>query len=135
MHATAVSPDRTLLVSLEYDEPLKVALQTALEETGLATAWLIGHGALREATLATYDQDHLEAVPIDLDEPLEMPLLLGSVGKHTNLHATLARASGQSLAGRLEAATVFGGEALLWGFAESLDREPDPATGLPSLRS
>jgi hypothetical protein len=138
MHFREVTPERTLLVEFAYDESLAAELAAFAEAAGLESAWVLGSGALRGAELAVYDQDALVSETVAYDEPLEMPLVTGTIAAggdspDVGLQAVLARPSGQALAGRLESATVFGGQALVWGLAESLDRERDPDTGMDRL--
>jgi hypothetical protein len=134
MRFQEVSPDRTLLVDLAYDEPLHAELAALVEAADLESAWILGSGAVREAELASYDQDDFEFEAVRFDEPLELPVFAGTVtAEAVQVRAVLSRPSGQALAGRLDSATVFGGEALVWGFEEPLEREPDEATGLDRL--
>ncbi|MDZ7849960.1 MAG: PPC domain-containing DNA-binding protein [Halodesulfurarchaeum sp.] len=137
MHAREVSPDRTLLVEFAYDESLRSELRAFADAAEIESAWVLGTGALRSAELAVYDQDDLESRLVSYDEPLEMPLFTGTVTTgdtpDVQLQAVLARPSGQALAGRLDSATVFFGQALVWTFEESLDRERDPDTGMDRL--
>ncbi|MFP4530955.1 MAG: PPC domain-containing DNA-binding protein [Halodesulfurarchaeum sp.] len=135
MHFREVTPDRTLLVELAYDEPLRAELRAFADAAAIESAWVLGTGALRSAELAVYDQDALEYGTVAYDEPLEMPLFAATIGTENgaptaSARAVLARPSGQALAGRLESATVFGGEAIVWAFEESLDRTPSAQTGM-----
>ena len=138
MRFQEVTQERTLLVELGYDESLASELLSLAEAADLGTAWLLGTGAVREAELAIYDQDELVPIGVTVDEPLAMPVFTGTITttgetRNVRIHGVLARQSGQALAGRIEAATVFGGEAVVWGFAESFDRTPDDATGMARL--
>lgn len=134
MRFQEVTPDRTLLVELAYDEPLAGELRALAEAADLGTAWILGAGALRGAELGAYDQDEYALDTVSYDEPLAMPLFQATVAAEdqpdVRIHAVLARPSGQALAGRVTDATVFGGEALVWGFEESIARETDAATGM-----
>ncbi|MFB6110777.1 MAG: PPC domain-containing DNA-binding protein [Halodesulfurarchaeum sp.] len=134
MRFQEVSPDRTLLVELAFDEPLLAELAALVEAADLESAWVLGSGAVREAALASYDQDDFAVESVHFAEPLEMPAFTGTVtAEDRRVRAVLSRPSGQALAGRLDSATVFGGEALVWGFEEPLKRERDEATGLDRL--
>ena len=69
------------------------------------------------------------------DEPLEVAACVGNVSlldgePFAHTHAVLSRRSGQSLAGHLNAGTVFAGEVYLRAFAEPLEREHDTITDL-----
>ncbi|AOW79262.1 hypothetical protein HTSR_0052 [Halodesulfurarchaeum formicicum] len=135
MRFQEVSPDRTLLVDLAYDESLLAELEAAVTQADLESAWMLGSGAVRELELTVYDQDAFAADAVAFDEPLEMPVFTGTVttGPEIAVQGVFSRPSGQAVAGRIESATVYGGEALLWGFEESLDRDHDDATGLDRL--
>ncbi|MFB6086353.1 MAG: PPC domain-containing DNA-binding protein [Halodesulfurarchaeum sp.] len=135
MHFREVTPERTLLVELAYDESLAAELRAFAEAAGLQSAWVLGSGALRTAELAVYDQDEFDPEAVAFDEPLEMPVFAATIGTGdetptVSARAVLARPSGQALAGRLESATVFGGEAVVWAFEESLERTPAEETGM-----
>jgi len=135
MRFQEVHPERTLLVELAFDESLSGELLSLAEAADLDTAWVLGTGALRDAELGIYDQDDYALETVQYDEPLEMPLFaatLATAGEapFVQVQAVLARPSGQALAGRVTDATVFGGEALVWGFEESIPRETDAATGM-----
>jgi hypothetical protein len=72
---------------------------------------------------------------VRFDEPLEVAACVGNVAdlegeRFAHTHAVLSRPSGQSLAGHLNAATVFAGEAYLRAFDEPLERSHDGATDL-----
>jgi predicted DNA-binding protein with PD1-like motif len=138
MHAQEVTPERTLLVDLEYDESLSSELAAVAESADLESAWVLGTGAVREAQVAVYDQNEFTAESVAFDEPLELPVFTGPItttdeSPASQVQGVLARPSGQALAGRIESATVFGGTAIVWGLAESLSRDPDPATGVDRL--
>lgn len=135
MRFQEVRPERTLLVELAFDEPLSGELLALAEAADLETAWVLGTGALRNAELGIYDQDDYALETVRYDEPLEMPLFAATVAtagdsSSVQIQAVLARPSGQALAGCVTEATVFGGEALVWGFEESIARETDAATGM-----
>ncbi len=138
MHFQEVTPERTMLVELAYDEPLASELAAFAEAAGLESAWVLGTGAVRDVELAVYDQDELAERSVSLDEPLAMPLFTGTVTTagetpQAHLHGVFARPSGQALAGRLSSATVFGAEAMVWELAESIERETDETTGMHAL--
>jgi hypothetical protein len=153
MHYQAVTVDRTLLVTLEYGADLAGELAAAADAADVASAWFVGWGAVEDAELAYYDQDAFEWETVTFEEPLSMPLLMGSVSREAGVNegadesgegdgpgdpaatvtAVFSRPSGQAVAGRVERATVFGGEAVVQGFAEPLSREPDDATGMERL--
>ncbi|MFW6384123.1 MAG: PPC domain-containing DNA-binding protein [Halodesulfurarchaeum sp.] len=138
MRFQEVEPARPLLVDFDYDAGLRAELRSAVRAAGVETAWVTGTGALREAEIGVYDQDDYEVHTVRYDEPLEMPGFAGTIttdgdGIDVQVRGVLARPSGQALAGRLVSATVFGGQALVRGFEEPIDRETDAATGMDRL--
>jgi len=138
MRFQEVGPARPLLVDFAYDEELLAELRSFATAAAVQTAWVVGTGALREAEIGVYDQDDYEVHTVSYDEPLELPLFAGTIttgdGDPTvQLRGVLARPSGQALAGQLVSATVFGGEAAVWDYEASIDRETDAATGMDRL--
>lgn len=190
MHYTAVTADQTLLVTLEYGADLAAELEAAATEADLASAWVVGWGAVEDAELAYFDQDAFAMESVTFEEPLSMPFFTGTVGwaagstmrssedlgaddqrqgssqmpsgsngdsdektETGNVEGTepgspedtdagglqarmtgaLSRPSGQALAGRIERATVFGGQAIMRGFEDELTYKRDDATGMERL--
>lgn len=80
MHYAAVTPDQTLLVTLEYGADLAAELEAAATEADLASAWAVGWGAVEDAELSYYDQDAFAMESVRFEEPLSMPFVSGTVG-------------------------------------------------------
>jgi hypothetical protein len=92
-------------------------------------------GAVQDAEVWFYDQAEKEYLSVQFDEPLEVAACVGNVAlldgePFAHTHAVLSRRSGQSLAGHLNAGTVFAGEVYLRAFEEPLAREHDDVTDL-----
>jgi len=133
MHAREVTGGREFVARLAYGEDWveEIAALAAAEDVG--AGWFVATGAVEDAELAYYDQDDFAYVTATYEEPLEVASCTGTVAlvdgaPEAAVHAVLSRPSGQSVAGRLSAATVFDGELYLRAFADSLDREPDAAS-------
>ncbi len=138
MDYQAVTPSQTLLVTLEYGAPLAGELEAAAAEADLASAWVAGSGAVEDVEIGFYDQDAFERESVTFDEPLQMPVVAGTIaetgdGPSAAVSAVFARPSGQAISGTVEAATVFGGEMLVQGFEEPLSRQVDDASGMELL--
>lgn len=186
MHYAAVTPDQTLLVTLEYGADLAAEIEAAASEADLASAWVVGWGAVEDAELAYYDQDAFAMDAVAFEEPLSMPFVSGTVGRtagdssgenggssektetgsvgeratgsaeesstgnaedtatgsaedtdagglRASLTGVFSRPSGQSLAGQVERATVFGGQVMVQGFEDELTYERDDATAMERL--
>ena len=138
MHFQAVTVGQTLLARLDHGESLLAELAALAEEADIESAWFVGSGAVQDADLSIFDQDEFEAETVSFDEPLEMPVLTGTItqgddGPEILARAVLARPSGQAIAGTLESATVFGVEVSVQTFEDALDRETDEATDMPLL--
>ncbi|WP_254807751.1 PPC domain-containing DNA-binding protein [Natronosalvus amylolyticus] len=108
------------------------ALATAVEADA---AWFSALGAVQDAEVWFYDQETLEYEPVTFDEPLEVASCVGNVSlldgeRFAHTHAVLSRRDGTSLAGHLNAATVFAGEVYMRTFEESLERAHDETTDL-----
>ncbi|WP_254864371.1 PPC domain-containing DNA-binding protein [Halovivax gelatinilyticus] len=108
------------------------ALAGAVEADG---AWFTALGAVQDAELWFYDQEDLSYEPITFDEPLEVASCVGNVSildgeRFAHTHAVLSRPDGETVAGHLNAATVFAGEVYLRAFDASLERAHDERTDL-----
>mgnify|MGYP000504203174 CR=1 FL=1 len=135
MQSREVSTEREFLLRLEHDADWRRQVEAFADEEGIDAGWFFGLGAVKDADLLFYDQDDREYQSVEFDEPLEVAACLGNVADldgdlFAHTHAVLSRRSGQSLAGHLDAATVFTGEVYLREFAESLPREHDRVTDL-----
>ena len=138
MDYQAVTPSRTLVVTLEYGAPLAGELEAAATEADLASAWVAGSGAVEDVELAIYDQDAFERETVSFEEPLQMPFATGTIadtedGPEAAVSGVFARPSGQAVAGMVADATVFGGEMVVQGFEEPLSRQKDDASGMELL--
>lgn len=138
MDYQAVTPSRTLVVTLEYGEPLSGELEAAAAEADLASAWVAGSGAVEDVELAIDDQDAFERETVTFEEPLQMPFATGTIaagsdGPEAAISGVFARPSGQAIAGMVTDATVFGGEMIVQGFDERLSRQVDDASGMELL--
>ncbi|PSQ10908.1 DNA-binding protein, partial [Halobacteriales archaeon QS_7_68_65] len=80
-------------------------------------------------------QDEKEYDAIAFDEPLEVAACVGNVSwldgeRFAHTHAVCSREDGSTIAGHLNAGTVFAGELYLREFDAHLEREHDPTTDL-----
>jgi len=127
--------------SAEYVARLETGADWRGEIEALARAedveagWFWALGAVQDAELWFYDQDRTEYESVTFDEPLEVAACIGNVADlegevFAHTHAVCSRRSGQTLAGHLNAGTVFAGEVYLREFEEPLVREHDEETDL-----
>ena len=135
MHYQEVTVGSTVLATLEYGADWGTELEAVARAAGIESGWFFGTGAVEDAELVYYDQDEFAPVSVEYDEPLQVPLAMGTISRaaeepSARTGAVLSRPSGQGLAGVLERATVFGGEVYLQGFEESIPRETDDATDM-----
>lgn len=132
---------REVETSAEYLARLETGADWRQEIEDLARAedieagWFNAMGAVQDAEVWFYDQEEKEYQSVRFDEPLEVAACVGNVAdldgeRFAHTHAVLSRPSGQSLAGHLNAATVFAGEVYLRAFDEPLVREHDETTDL-----
>ena len=135
MYYREVSTDREFLARLETGMDWREEIEELAAMEGVDAAWFNAMGAVSDAEVWFYDQTDREYHSVEFDEPLEVAMCVGNVGlldgdlfAHT--HAVLSRASGQALAGHLNAGTVFAGEVYMRTFEEPLEREHDEATDL-----
>jgi predicted DNA-binding protein with PD1-like motif len=135
MNSREVDTSREFLASLDHGADWREEIEEFATREGIEAAWFVGMGAVRDAEVWYYDQDETEYRSVDFDEPLEVASCVGNVARldgepFAHTHTVLSRESGQSLAGHLNAGTVFAGELYLRAFEEPLVREHDETTGL-----
>jgi uncharacterized protein len=128
-----------VLVFATGDQVCKELLAFARNE-GVGAAAVTAIGALRRATVAWFDPDRGEYLPIPVDEQVEVLSLAGDIAlgdddqPRLHLHATHARRDGSALAGHLLAAEVRPTlELILTESPPPLRRRSDPETGLALL--
>ncbi|MFB6135979.1 MAG: PPC domain-containing DNA-binding protein [Halobacteriaceae archaeon] len=135
MHHREVTGEREFLCRPQHGEEWLAELEAFAAAEDVASAWVVGFGAVEDATVRYYDQDEFAFRSVDFDEPLSMPAFVGNVTRAdgdptAEGGVVLSRRSGQALAGRLDRATVFAGELRVRSFEESLERERDDLTDL-----
>lgn len=123
------------LGSLDHGADWRAEIEAFADEHEVDAGWFWAMGAVQDAELWYYDQTDREYRSVTFDEPLEVASCVGNVAdldgeRFAHTHVVLSRQSGQSLAGHLDAATVFAGECYLRAFERPLEREYDEATGL-----
>ena len=135
MHYREVDATREFLLRLETGADWRTEIEEFADLEGIDAAWFQAMGAVQDAEVWFYDQEVKEYQSVQFDEPLEVAACVGNVAdldgeRFAHTHAVLSRPSGQSLAGHLNAATVFAGEVYLRAFDEPLVREHDETTDL-----
>ncbi|WP_396611091.1 PPC domain-containing DNA-binding protein [Haloferax sp. S1W] len=135
MNARAVTVSEEYLASLEHGADWREEIEEFCARKDIDSAWFNAMGAVQDAEIWFYDQDTQEYQSVTFDEPLEVAACVGNVAlldgePFAHTHAVLSRPSGQTLAGHLNAGTVFAGELYLRAFEEPLEREHDDVTDL-----
>ncbi len=135
MNYREVSGDREFVARLGHGQDWRSEIEALADEAGVDAAWFVAMGAVQDATVWFYDQSEMEYREVEFDEPLEVAACVGNVSwldgeRFAHTHAVLSRASGQTLAGHLDSATVFAGELYVRSFEEELEREHDEPTDL-----
>ncbi|MES3517686.1 MAG: DNA-binding protein [Natronomonas sp.] len=126
---------REYIARLDHGRDWRGQIEDFAESEDIDAAFFIGLGAVQDATLYFYDQDDTEYYPIEFDEPFEVASCLGNISwidddRFAHTHVSLSREDGSTVAGHLEAATVFAGELYVREFDTHLEREHDPVTDL-----
>lgn len=95
-------------------------------------------GAVQKARLAYYDQTSQKYEHFEINKPMEMASLIGSVSSKdgepmVHAHVTLADKKGKTYGGHLATGTIiFAAEVVIQAFKEDpLERGKDKETGLP----
>ena len=142
MASTAFSRTGTVLARLDYGADLLDAIAQVAQEHGMAVASFRAIGALQRGRLSSYDQLTADPrnrtyEPIELEEPLEIISLLGTVSRRegepsVHAHACLSDSRGRCFGGHLEhGCVVFACELVLDGLeGPVLERGYDEVTGL-----
>ena len=135
MNVREVEPGREFVARLDHGTDWREELEELAVAEGIEAAWFTAMGAVQDAELWYYDQDDFEYKAARFQEPLEVAACVGNIslleGKpFAHTHAVLSRRSGQALAGHLDRATVFAGEAHVRELDTTLEREHDAATDL-----
>jgi predicted DNA-binding protein with PD1-like motif len=142
MGSAALSRIETVLARLDYGADLLDAIAQVAREHRVALASFRAIGALRRGRLSFYDQltadPHNRTYdPIELEEPLEIVSLLGTVSlregeQSVHTHACLSDSQGRFFGGHPEhGCTVFARELVLDGLeGPVLERGYDEVTGL-----
>jgi predicted DNA-binding protein with PD1-like motif len=135
MHYREVDTSREFLLRLETGADWRTEIEEFAALEDIDAAWFGAMGAVQDAEVWFYDQEDMEYRSVTFEEPLEVAACVGNVSfldgeRFAHTHAVLSRPSGQSLAGHLNAATVFAGEVYLRAFEEPLEREHDETTDL-----
>jgi len=136
--------ERTFAVILEAGDEIMASLNIFATENNLEAATFKAIGALSEATLAYFDWDKGEYLPIPVVEQVEVASLTGDVasgpdGKPAvHVHAVLGKRDGGAVAGHLKSGLVRPTlEIILTEAPGHLRKRFDPKTGIalidPSL--
>ena len=135
MHYREVTVAGEYVGRLETGADWREEIEDLAGELDVDAAWFSAMGAVSDAEIWFYDQADLEYRSVTFDEPLEVAACVGNVAwldgeRFAHTHAVCSRPSGQTLAGHLNAATVFAGELHLRAFETPLTRERDEETEL-----
>jgi predicted DNA-binding protein with PD1-like motif len=141
MGAREFTRGRRVVARLPFGGDLLAEIAAVADGNGILMAELRGIGALQGGRLAFYDQAAREYAEFDLDGPVEIASLLGTVTRRdgataVHAHATLSGHDGACFGGHLVAGcTIFACELALQELVgEPLEREYDEQTGLPLWR-
>jgi hypothetical protein len=135
MNYREVDASREFLLRLDNGADWREEIEEFAALEDVESAWFNAMGAVQDAEVWYYDQTDQEYRSVSFDEPLEVAACVGNVAlldgePFAHTHAVLSRRSGQSLAGHLNAGTVFAGEVYLRAFDEPLERAHDDVTDL-----
>ncbi|PSP54732.1 DNA-binding protein [Halobacteriales archaeon QS_1_67_19] len=135
MNYREVTGDREFVARLDHGADWRAEIESLADEVEADAAWFLAMGAVQDATIWFYDQSDLEYKSVTFEEPLEVAASVGNVSwldgeRFAHTHAVLSRASGQTLAGHLDSATVFAGELYVRTFDTELERSHDEPTDL-----
>jgi predicted DNA-binding protein with PD1-like motif len=135
MNYREVEGTREYVARLEHGRDWRGQIESFAETEGIDAAFFFGLGAVQDARLLFYDQDDKEYYPVEFDEPFEVVPVVGNISwleneRFAHTHAALSREDGGTVAGHLDAATVFAGELYVREFETRLERTRDEVTDL-----
>ena len=135
MNYETLDAGREFVARLETGADWRSEIEALAADAGVDAGFFLGLGAVSDAELYFYDQDEKEYDAIAFDEPLEVAACVGNVSwldgeRFAHTHAVCSREDGSTIAGHLNAGTVFAGELYLREFDAHLEREHDPTTDL-----
>ena len=130
-----VEGTREFVARLAHGEDWRAQIEDFARAEEIEAAFFVGLGAVQDAKLLYYDQTDQEYSPMEFDEPLEVAACTGNVSllegePFAHTHAVLSRGDGSTVAGHLDAGTVFAGELYVRAFEGSLERAHDEPTDL-----
>lgn len=131
---------RTFVLALDTGDEVTESMLSFSRENGIGAAEVSAIGAFRRATLAFYDPEAGEYVPIEVGEQVEVLSLSGDIAldeddePRLHLHAAVARRDGSARGGHLLEAEVRPTlEVIVTESPPALRRRSDPETGLALL--
>jgi hypothetical protein len=130
---------RTFVLAFDKGDEVEPELARFAAEQKIVAAELRGIGGCSEVTLAYFDRERLEYLPLPVREQVEVVSLVGNItlsqGKaKVHAHMVIGRRDGATLAGHLLAARVWPTlELFLTAYAQPLERHLDPEIKLPLL--
>lgn len=135
MESRRVNPSEEYIARFETGADWREEIEDLARKKEITAGWFTAMGAVQDVEIWFYDQTDQEYRSETFDEPLEVASCVGNISlldddvfAHT--HAVLSREDGGSLAGHLNAGTVFAGEIYLKAFDQELVREYHEPTGL-----
>lgn len=132
------SPKTFLLVFDDDDDVLPTLLSFAREHQ-IRGGSVMGLGGFHDVTLAFFDLQRKEYLPIPMHEQVEVMSLLGNIAQQQgepklHLHCVIGRRDGSAMGGHLLAARVRPTlELFVTDTGAALERATDAKTGLPLL--
>jgi predicted DNA-binding protein with PD1-like motif len=131
---------RTFVLALEPGDQVAKSLLAFSREYDVGAAGVSAIGAFRRATLAFYDTEAKDYVPIEVEEQVEVLSLSGDIARgergepRLHLHAAVAKRDGSAWGGHLIEAEVRPTlEVIVTESPPALHRRSDPDTGLALL--
>jgi hypothetical protein len=136
-----VSGQATWVIVLETGDEAVECLRRFAEEQFLDSASFTAIGAFQDATLAYFDWEQREYLPIAVNEQVEVASLTGDIvigpdgSPVVHVHAVVGRRDGSALAGHLQRGLVRPTlEIVLVETPGTLRKQMDEASGLPLIR-
>jgi len=84
MHYQEVTEGSSVLARLEYGADWGAELEAVARAADVESAWFFGAGAVEDAELAYYDQDEFAHVSVEYEEPLQVPIAMGTITRATS---------------------------------------------------
>ncbi len=124
-----------IIRNLNHDRDLCGEIKRICGEEKIETGWFNAVGALKELSLAFYNQEKKIYGKMELKEPCELTSCMGNISLvdgeiFVHAHVNVSDETGSVKGGHLLNSVIFAAEAVIFPSSENMERQFDSVTGL-----